>query len=185
MGFRYTGPTVSIDPTATIGEDCRIWAFTTIGAHVILGESCVIGSCCYIGAESVLGAHVHLNHGVFLPNGSRLGDRVFIGPNVTCTDDKHPRVNNPDYQAEPPVIEDDANIGAGAVILPGVRLGHGCTIGAGAVVTHDVPAGETWAGIPARRLRKLPGPPLDGGWLWRRVSASATGAETYERKEMP
>jgi acetyltransferase-like isoleucine patch superfamily enzyme len=92
---------------------------------------------------------------------------VFVGPSVICTDDKYPRVNNPNYQAAPPVIEDDVNIGAGAVILPGIRLGAGCTIGAGAVVTKDVPAGETWVGVPARRQPRFPEPPRDGGWIWR------------------
>lgn len=161
----------AIDPTVVMGDGCRIWAFTTIGAGVILGAQCVIGSCCYVGHGSILGDCVHLNHGVFLPNGSRLGHRVFIGPNVTFTDDKHPRVNNPEYHAQPPVIEDDVNIGAGAVILPGVQLGQGCTIGAGAVVTRDVPAGETWTGIPARRLRRFPSPPSDGGWLRQTTTA--------------
>ena len=149
------------------GPGCIVWAFSTIGDDVQTGAHCIIGSCCYIGKGSILGDHVHLNHGVFLPNGSCLGHRVFIGPNVTCTDDKHPRVNNHNYHAEPPIIEDDVNIGAGAVILPGVRLGKGCTIGAGAVVTHDVPAGETWTGLPAKRLRRLPELPSDGGWLNR------------------
>jgi acetyltransferase-like isoleucine patch superfamily enzyme len=122
-----------------------------------MGHRCVIGSATFIGRDSILGDDVHLNHGVFLPNGSRLGHRVFIGPNVTCTDDKHPRVNNPRYHAEPPIIGDDANIGAGAVILPGVRLGKGCTIGAGAVVTRSVPEGETWIGIPAHVMTGLHG----------------------------
>jgi UDP-2-acetamido-3-amino-2,3-dideoxy-glucuronate N-acetyltransferase len=162
-----------IDETVSMGEDCRVWQFSTIGAQVVLGKHCVIGSNCYIGHNSRLGDDVHLNHGVFLPNGSVLGDRVFLGPNVTCTDDKHPRVNNPAYKTEPPVIEDDANIGAGAVILPGVRLGKGCTIGAGAVVTHDVPAGETWMGIPAKRQYRLPEPPSDGGWIWRHMPQEA------------
>ncbi len=156
-----------VDGTVIMGEGCRVWHFATIGLGVIMGQRCVIGSCSYVGYHCILGDDVHLNHGVFLPNGSQLGNRVFIGPNVTFTDDKHPRVNNPDYDAKPPIIEDDANIGAGAVILPGVRLGKGCTIGAGAVVTHDVPAGETWLGIPARRLRAWPEPPADGGWMRR------------------
>lgn len=157
----------SIDPSVKSGKECVAWGFSTIGAGVVLGDHVVIGSCCYVGRDSHLGSDVHLNHGVFLPNGSQIGDRVFFGPNVTCTDDKHPRVNNPDYHAEPPIIEDDANIGAGAVILPGIRLGRGCTVGAGAVVTRDVPAGETWTGIPARQLRRFPAPPTNGGWLSR------------------
>ena len=167
MALQRMHVSVVVDPSVQSGEGCVVWAFSTIGPHVLLGHHVVIGSCCYVGHSSIVGDEVHLNHGVFLPNHSILGDRVFIGPNATFTDDKHPRVNNPDYHAEPPIIEDDANIGAGAVILPGVRLGKGCTVGAGAVVTRHVPAGETWTGIPARRLRRFPTLPPEGGWLNR------------------
>lgn len=69
---------------------------------------------------------------------------------MICCDDKFPRVNNAAYHAQPPVIEDDASIGAGAVLLPGVRIGRGALVGAGAVVTHDVPAGAVVYGCPAR-----------------------------------
>jgi UDP-2-acetamido-3-amino-2,3-dideoxy-glucuronate N-acetyltransferase len=163
-------PWVVIPASVKAGAGCVVWGFTVLGEHVQLGALCVIGSACYIGRASILGNDVHLNHGVFLPNHSLVGNRVLIGPNVTCTDDKHPKVNNPAYHAEPPIIEDDVSIGAGATILPGVRLGCGCTIGAGAVVTKDVPAGETWAGNPARRLVKWPNPPADGGWIRRTTS---------------
>jgi acetyltransferase-like isoleucine patch superfamily enzyme len=151
----------------TCGTGCRVWSFTVIAPGVVMGARCVIGSGCYIGRGSILGDDVHLNHGCFLPNGSRLGHRVFLGPNVTCTDDKYPRVNHADYDAQPPIIEDDVSIGAGAVLLPGVHLYQGCVIAAGAVVTHNVPAGETWSGLPARRHRRLPPLPADGGWFTR------------------
>jgi acetyltransferase-like isoleucine patch superfamily enzyme len=75
---------------------------------------------------------------------------VFIGPCVTMTDDRHPRVGNADYNAEPPVIGDDARIGAGVVILPGVVIGARAMVGAGSVVTSSVPAGAAVRGTPAR-----------------------------------
>jgi acetyltransferase-like isoleucine patch superfamily enzyme len=93
---------------------------------------------------------VRIQHGAFLPNRARIGDRVFIGPNATFTDDRYPEVNNPRYKAEPPIVEDDVAIGAGAVILPGVRIGRGALIGAGAVVTKDVPPSAVVVGNPAR-----------------------------------
>ena len=90
--------------------------------------------------------------------GTFIGDRVFIGHYVITANDKHPVVGNPNWVPQPPVIEDDASIGGGAVILPGVRIGKGAIVGMGAVVTKDVPPGETWVGVPARRMgsRKSP-----------------------------
>jgi maltose O-acetyltransferase len=69
-------------------------------------------------------------------------------------DDRYPRVNNPRYHAEPPTIEDDVAVGMGVVVLPGVTLGRGCVIGAGAVVTFDVPPYMTVVGNPARKIRR-------------------------------
>jgi UDP-2-acetamido-3-amino-2,3-dideoxy-glucuronate N-acetyltransferase len=169
----------SVGSGVTTGIDCVVWAFTTVGRDVQMGDGCVIGSNCYVGHGSMLGHFCHLNHGVFLPNGSQLGDRVFLGPNVTCTDDKHPRVNNADYCAQPPVIEDDVSIGAGATILPGIRLGKGCMVAAGAVVTRDVPPGETWAGVPARKLHKWPEPGRGGGWLRRQMADDVVGGDDH------
>ena len=87
---------------------------------------------------------------MFLPQRSYIGERVFIGPNVTFTDDRHPKVNV-SYHPEPPIVQDDVSIGAGAVILPGIKIGRGAMIGAGAVVTKDVPAEVVVLGNPAHR----------------------------------
>jgi len=135
---------------ATLGEGTVVWNFATVGRNVRTGPFCVIGSCAYVGHNSRLGESVRVQHGAFIPNGTVIGDRVFIGPNVTMTDDRYPVVVNPHYKAEPPVVEADVSIGAGATILPGVHLGTGCRVGAGAVVTHDVAAYTTVWGNPAR-----------------------------------
>ena len=81
-----------------------------------------------------------------------IGERVFIGPRVVMTDDKWPRAGNAAYEAQPPVIEDDAVVGAGAVLLPGVRIGRRAMVGAGAIVTKDVPAFAVVRCEPAREV---------------------------------
>lgn len=115
----------------TIGENC------TIHSHVWIGDRVKIGDQCKIQAFS------------FIPTGVRIGNNVFIGPRVTFTNDKKP----PSGEWEITIVEDFVSIGAGAVICPGVTLGKGCKIGAGAIVTKDVPKGETWVGNPAKKMR--------------------------------
>ena len=136
-------------PSATFAAECVVWRFASVGEGTVFGARCVIGSNVYVGKGVQAGNDVRIQHGAFIPNGTTIGNRVFIGPNVTLCDDKHPRVCNPLYHAKPPVLEHDCSIGAGAAIMPGVRIGEGATVGAGAVVTHDVPAFTTVYGVPA------------------------------------
>jgi acetyltransferase-like isoleucine patch superfamily enzyme len=139
-----------VHETARLGEGTVVWSGAVVGAGVRTGPHCAIGSNAYIGAGTSMGESCRLQHGVFLPNRSRLGARVFMGPNATATDDRMPKVNNPTYRSQPPTLEDDCAIGAGAVLLPGVRIGRGAMVGAGAVVTRDVDDHQTVFGNPAR-----------------------------------
>ena len=160
MSLTRYGKFTDIAPDVISGDGCRVWSWAVICANVRMGHRCVIGSSVFLGIGAVLGDDVHIQHGCFLVDGIWIGHRVFIGPGVTTVNDRHPsvanallRAKNPqDYRVEPPIIADEVMIGGGAVILPGVRLGKGCQIGAGAVVTKDVPAGETWIGNPAYPL---------------------------------
>lgn len=146
MSYDRQGIRNFIDDSVKIGMGVRVWHFSTVLAGCELGIGVNIGSRSEIGFNCKIGAHSRISSGVFLPSGTIVGTRVFIGPNVTCTDDRYPRVPTPEeesdgwsYNAEPPIIEDYAAIGAGAVLLPGVRIGHHALVGAGAVVTKDVP----------------------------------------------
>lgn len=137
-----------IDPSAMIGARSKVWHFACIMAHVSIGQDCSIGSHAEIGVGTVVGDRSRISAGVFLPANSQIGCDVFIGPNTTFTDDRYPRAGSP-YDALPPVVEDGASVGAGCVILPGVKIGAGAMIGAGSVVAKDVEALSTVRGSAA------------------------------------
>lgn len=128
-----------IHPNATISPTAKVWHFSVIHDFVILCDGVNIGSRVELSDGCVIGRNSRIGSGVFLPPNSIVGQRVFIGPNTTFTDDKHPKVGNKNYKADPPIIEDDASIGAGCVVLPGVRIGKKAVIGAGSIVAKSVP----------------------------------------------
>ena len=130
----------------TIGDDCMIAAFVEIGVGVVVGKRCRIQAHCY------------------LPRGVVLDDDVFLGPGVIFTNDKYPPSKG-GWQDNKTRVKRHVAVGAGALILPNVIIGEGARIGAGAVVTRDVPPGATWTGIPAQELRRPDGYRLVDGCL--------------------
>lgn len=150
---------VQIHPSAdvqskTIGARTRIWQYVVVLPRATIGADCNICSHCLIENDVTLGDRVTVKSGVQLWNGLRVGDDVFIGPNATFTNDRYPRSGNRDFAQLQTILEAGCSIGAGAVVLPGVRIGKGAMVGAGAVVTRDVTAGVIVAGNPARILGK-------------------------------
>ena len=137
-----------------IGVGTRVWQYVVILPGARIGDDCNICSHCLIENDVVIGDRVTVKSGVQLWDGLRVGDDVFIGPNVTFTNDRHPRSGNREFEKLPTVLEEGCSIGAGAVILPGLRIGSAAMVGAGAVVTRDVPAGATVVGNPARIMEK-------------------------------
>ncbi|HMO12752.1 MAG TPA: DapH/DapD/GlmU-related protein [Pirellulaceae bacterium] len=133
-----------------IGEGTKVWQFVVILPGAKIGKDCNICAHVFIEGDVTIGDRVTIKCGVQLWNGLRVGDDVFIGPNATFTNDKYPRSKKYPIQFLQTVIESGASIGAGAIILPGVRIGAGATVGAGAIVTKDVPADSTVVGNPAR-----------------------------------
>lgn len=149
-------PEAKVHPTARVGLGAAVWGLARIHDGVVLGEHTSVGEMTYVGRGAKIGDHTRIGAQCYIVDHVTIGERCFIAPMVTFTNDRHPVVNNPCFKRESPVLEDDVSIGANATILPGVTLHRGCTVGAGSVVTKDVPAYTTVAGNPARRLRAVP-----------------------------
>lgn len=135
--------------SAQIGERTRIWQFCVVLQGAQIGEDCNICSHCFIENDVVVGDRVTIKSGVQLWDGLRIEDDVFIGPNATFTNDKHPRSQQYPEAFLQTRVEKGASVGANATILPGLVIGAGAMVGAGAVVTRDVPAGAVVIGNPA------------------------------------
>jgi UDP-2-acetamido-3-amino-2,3-dideoxy-glucuronate N-acetyltransferase len=145
-----------------IGPGTRIWAFAHVLKGAVIGAGCNICDFTFIDPDVVIGDRVTLKGGVYIIDGMRVGNDVFVGPQATFTNDRFPRSRQP-YRCEGTIIEDGASIGGGAVILPGVRIGAGSMVGAGAVVTRDVPPRAVVVGNPARIIRMVEAPDADTG----------------------
>lgn len=136
--------------TSRIGEGTRIWQFVVALSGAAIGDDCNICAHCFIENDVVIGDRVTIKNGVQLWDGCRIGNDVFIGPNATFTNDRYPKSRNRGFQALPIIVEENAVIGASAVLLPGIRIGAGAIVAAGAVVTKDVLSGTLVMGNPAR-----------------------------------
>lgn len=143
-------------PNHAVIRDADIASSATIYDHVNLfgceiGAGSKIDAFVYIEEDVVIGQDCTVRPFTFIPTGVVIGDGVFVGPNVTFTNDKYPSVSG-EWTLEKTVIEDNVGIGAGATILPGVTIGEGAIIGAGSVVVNNVPPNTTVAGNPASSI---------------------------------
>lgn len=136
-----------------IGSGTRIWAFTHVLPKARLGADCNICDNVFIENDVVLGDRVTVKCGVQIWDGTDIGDDVFIGPNATFTNDPWPRSRSWMEKYPRTVVQQGASIGANATLLPGITVGRGAMIGAGAVVTRDVPPNAVVVGNPARIVR--------------------------------
>ncbi|MCX7935809.1 MAG: acetyltransferase, partial [Planctomycetota bacterium] len=137
----YAHPTSVIDPGAVIGEGTKIWHFCHIFSGARIGRHCVIGQGCSIAATAVIGDRVKIQNGVSVYDGVTLEDEVFCGPHMIFTNVINPRAFiERKHEYRPTRVCRGASIGAGAIIVCGHTIGPYAFIGAGAVITKDVPA---------------------------------------------
>jgi acetyltransferase-like isoleucine patch superfamily enzyme len=144
-----------------VGIGTKVWHYCNLYGCKI-GRNCIIGSHVEIGKGVVIGDWCKIQTGAFIPEGVTLEDEVFIGPNVVFTNDMNPKakpcikfcmgMEGKYWVCVPTLVKEGASIGANATIRCGVTIGSNAVIGCGAVVTHDVPDGEVWAGNPARKI---------------------------------
>jgi len=139
----------------SIGQGTRVWQFVVILAGAEIGQDCNICAHSLIEGDVIVGDRVTVKSGVFLWDGTRVADDVFIGPNATFTNDPLPRSKAYPEVFEGIILEKGSSIGANATILPGVRVGEYAMVGAGAVVTKDVPPYAVVVGNPARVIRMM------------------------------
>jgi len=158
MGNFFIHQTADVSPQAVIGESVKIWAFSQVREGVSIGPECILGKNVYIDFDVKIGARCKIQNNCSLYHGLTVEEGVFIGPHVVFTNDKTPRAitkdgqlkTNDDWQVGQSLVKYGASIGAHCVVLPGVTIGRFAMVGAGSVVTKDVPDFALVYGNPAR-----------------------------------
>ena len=138
-----------------IPASTKVWQYCVVLPGAQIGENCNICSHCFIENDVKIGNNVTVKCGVQIWDGIELEDNVMIGSNVTFTNDMYPRSQNKDWKLLRTRVCKGATIGAGSTLLPGITIGENALIGAGSVVTKDVPDNEIWVGNPARFIKKI------------------------------
>jgi acetyltransferase-like isoleucine patch superfamily enzyme len=153
-------PTADIEPGVSVGEETSIWHRAQVRTGARIGAQCTIGGAVFIDHDVRIGDRVKIQNQALVYHGVTVEDGVFIGPNAVLTNDRFPRAISTtgelagatDWQLLPIVLRSGSSIGAGAVVVAGVEVGPYATVGAGAVVTRDVPGHALVVGSPARRI---------------------------------
>ena len=157
MNF-YAHPTAEVSLSSTIGQGTMIWHQAQIRDNASIGSDCIIGKGVYIGADVKIGNRVKIQNYVSVYEGLTIEDGVMVGPHVCFTNDLLPRAINPDgtlkggsdWELTPTLIRQGAGLGANSTIRCGVTVGRWALVGAGSVVTKDVPDYGLVYGNPAR-----------------------------------
>ena len=150
--------TAEVAPNAVVGDGTSVWNHAQIREGARIGRECVLAHGVYIDTDVQIGDYVKLQNNVSAFLGARIEDRAFVGPHTCLLNDRRPRSTTvsgalkreEDWEVSGVVIEEGASVGGGCTLLIGVRVGRHALVGAGAVVTRDVPAHGLVVGNPAR-----------------------------------
>ena len=158
MADVYIHPTADVSPRATLGPGTKVWHQAQVREGAVLGSNCILGKGAYVDFDVQIGDNVKIQNRASVYHGVTLENGVFVGPHAIFTNDKQPRAINPDGSLKSDddwelgliLVREGASIGAGAIIVTGVTVGRFAMVGAGAVVTRDVPDYGLVYGNPAR-----------------------------------
>ena len=137
--------------TKNIGSDTQVWQYSIILPGARVGNNCNINAFCFIENDVIIGDNVTVKCGVYIWDGITIEDNVHIGPAAAFTNDLYPRSKH-DFSLARTIIKRGVSIGANATLLPGLTIGQYALIGAGSVVTKNIPGNTLWVGNPARQV---------------------------------
>ena len=146
----FIHPSAHVAQNVKIDEGTKVWINAQIREGAVIGKGCIIGKDAYIDTDVNIGNNVKIQNGVSVYKGVNIEDDVFIGPNAVFTNDMYPRARNQNWEIIPTVLKSGCSVGANATIVCGITLGEFCMVGAGSVVTKDVPPFGLVVGNPAR-----------------------------------
>lgn len=157
MSWTKTESGAIIDDSAVITGPVYIWHHSVIRSDVRIAPGCVIGHCVVIERDTHIGENTTIQSQCHITAEARIGKGCFFGPGVIMTNEKNiANLGRTDAKIERAIIGNGVRIGAGCLLLPGVQIGDNAFIAAGSLVSKNIPAGEFWAGRPARKVKDVP-----------------------------
>ena len=151
----FIHPSAYVDEDSSIGEGSKIWINVQIRENSKIGKNCILSKDVYVDCNVLIGDNCKIQNSVSVYDGVEIASDVFVGPNVSFTNDKVPRAFNENWQISKTLIKQGASLGANSTIVCGVTIGEYAMIGAGSVVTKDVPPYTLVVGNPAKEIGKV------------------------------